>query len=98
MVNTAKKILDRILLNEGITETQYYDGHLQFIYDELNAYAKEQTIKENDFLKLFNCESDYFQNDLLIHITKSELKKVYNEMLLATRSRYELSRRNEKTL
>lgn len=33
----AKKILDRILSNEGITQTDQYDGYLQMIYDNLKA-------------------------------------------------------------
>ena len=33
----AGKILDRILSNEGITQTDQYDGYLQMIYDNLKA-------------------------------------------------------------
>lgn len=33
----AIKILDRVLATEGITNTNCYDGLLQFIYDELKA-------------------------------------------------------------
>ena len=48
--------------------------------------------------RYINFEERYKDEKLGSHpnITKSELKKVYNEMLLATRSRYELSRNDKE--
>ena len=50
----AGKILDRILSNEGITQTDQYDGYLQMIYDNLKAIQVQARVspKVADILKI----------------------------------------------
>ena len=46
----AGKILDRILSNEGIMQTDQYDGYLQMIYDNLKAIQVQAVVMPNEVI------------------------------------------------
>ena len=62
----AEKILNRILLNESITQTEQYDGYLQMIYDNLKAIQVQAKVSDGNGgqLKLVLQSNDYLKERL----------------------------------